>query len=132
MVSPRLKFPVDPQRLTGSGVGEGVADCLRSRRLLAEISALISLKPSRALERALLRRCRVLGRLRGKHEGPVDMSRDQAGRPETGERVRNAGTPVASLRHPPFIAKALHQRHPRFCNPVYLPPAFDRLLSKRQ
>ena len=96
--------------------------------MLAEISALLSLKPSCSLERALLRRCRVLGQLRRKYEGPVNMSRDQAGRPETGERVRNAGTPVASLRHPPFIAKALHQRHPRFCNALHVPTGFGRLI----
>src|SRR5260370_35492590 len=109
-------------------MGGGVAVWLRWRRLLAEVSALLPLKPSCSLDRALLRRRRVLGQLRRKYEGPVNMSRDQAGRPETGERVRNAGTPVASLRHPPFIAKALHQRHPRVCNALHIPPGFGRLV----
>src|SRR5258708_5980635 len=100
----------------------------RSRRLLAEISALLSLKPSGSLERALLRRCRVLGQLRRKHERPVNMSCDQAGRAKTGERVRNAGAPVASLRNPTFITKTPHQHRPRFCNALHVPAAFGRLI----
>jgi len=58
------------------------------------------------------------------------MGRDQALGPLMRQGVRHARPPIASLRHPALVAKALHQRRPGAGDPVHVPARLDRLSEK--
>src|SRR6266403_4526478 len=107
VVGPCLELLVDPQRLTRGRVCKRIAYGLRTRRLFAKIAALVVGEPRRPVDRSALGRRGVLWQLFGKDKLPVHMGRDQALGPLMRQRVRHARSPIAALRHPALVAKAL-------------------------
>jgi hypothetical protein len=119
----------DPARQTDGRIGQAVADRLRPRALLSDVTPL-ELRAVRIERRPLALRHPLRGRRkpveRGEHVGrgppeEVEVDAEQSVRRHEAQSVGDGGADVAALGHIARVAEAIHQRRPGLRDAARIP-----------
>src|SRR6202043_1476131 len=132
VVTPCLKFLVDPHCLPNRRVGKTVPECLGTGRLDRGITRTIAgIFAELSKRRLLCRRVAARGwRWRRKKNRKIQMNGGKPCNSLPGHPTRHSGAQIAALCYVVAVTEARHQRGPGVCNTGEAPAGFGRLVRK--